>query len=403
MRVASAPVVAVDVWYRVGSKDEPRDRRGMAHMIELLMSEGSERVRPRRQARFIHRLGGYSNTATSEDATWYSNVVPRSYLDFVCQLEAERMRKLLFRDAAIEVVRQTVREETRLQDSDPLARAFLRFLELAYSKHPYAWMTRNASHDLDAITAADLERFYNAYYVPQNAMLVVVGDVTREQVEQAAKNFFGVIPRGQEPPRPADALAEPAQTSARREVTDARPLGVILAGVPIPAARHADIPALQVASMLLGGGGDAPRLHRRLVEAETLAVQIAAPILVREHPGMLGVLAAYVDPAGTAKLEAGLVDELTALARTPVAPAELAKARSHLMAALAFGLEDARSIARQIGDSWIATGDPAHWRGALDRFAAVTAADIKRVAQTYFKPESLTIVVVPPAGSAPRN
>jgi zinc protease len=300
-------------------------------------------------------------------------------------------------------VRQAIQEQTRLQDGDPLAKGFLRFLELAYSKHPYAWMTRSATHDLDAITAADVERFYKAYYVPGNAMLVVVGDVTREQVEQAAKKFFGSAGEagkageaGAKPPRPADEATEPAQTEARRDVTDARSLGVILAGVPIPAARHDDIPALQVASMLLGGG-DEPRLHQRLVVAEKLAVQVAAPIMVREHPGMLAVLAAYADPAATAKLEAALIDELTALARNPVPAAELSRAKNHLMAALVFGLDDPQAMARQIGDSWIATGDPAHWRRAFDRFAAVTAADIKRVAQAYLKPQSLTTVVVPPA------
>lgn len=390
------PAVSVDVWYRVGSKDEPRDRRGMAHMLELLMSEGSQRVRPRRHARFIHELGGYSNTGTTEDASWYSNVVPRRYLDFVFQLEAERMRNLMIRDDAVAAVRQAVQEQTRLQDGDPLAKGFLRFLELAYSKHPYAWMTRGATHDLDAITTADIERFYNTYYVPGNAMVVVVGDVTREQVEQAASKHFGSMAAAARPPRPADEATEPAQTAARRDVTDARSLGVILTGVPIPAAGHADIPALQVASMLLGGG-DEPRLHRRLVETEKLAIQVAAPIMVREHPGMLAVLAAYADPAATAKLEAAVVDELMALARAPVPAAELSRAKNHLMAALAFGLDDAQALARHIGESWIATGDPAHWRRALDRFAAVTAADIKRVAQTYLKPGSLTTVVVPPA------
>ena len=401
LRSDAAPVVAVEVWYHVGSKDEARNRRGSAHMFEHMMFKGSERVAPEEHARYLNRLGGYVNAGTTEDATFYVNVLPSDYLDFACQLESERMRKLLFRPEMIATEREVVKEEIRQSENNPLAKGFLRFLEIAYKKHPYAWTAGGAAADLDATTPAELERFYNTYYVPQNAMLVVVGNVTKEQVEKSAKAWFGPIARGAEPPRPADASPEPPQAEKRREVVEPGQIGLVLGGFHIPEAKHEDIYALQVASTLLGVG-ESSRLHRRLVRTDKVAIQVGAPILVREHPGLLAVFAAYLDPAQGAKAEAALLAEVTRLQRAPVLPRELIKAKNQMVSGFVFGLESASGLAQQIGMSWIQTGDPGSWLRSLQKYEAVTAADIQRVAKKYLNESNLTIVVIPPRGAGPR-
>lgn len=401
LRVDTAPAVAVEVWYRVGSKDEPRRRRGSAHMFEHMMFKGTERVRPEEHARHIDRLGGYVNATTSEDATWYIDVLPGEHLDFALQLEAERMRSLLFREDMIRTEREVVKEEIRQQENNPLAKGFLRFLETAYTRHPYAWTAAGTIADLDATTAGDLRRFYDAYYVPNNAMLVVVGAVTAEQVRAAAERWFGAIPRGPVPPRPADAATEPAQTGMRREVVDPGQLGVVLGGYHIPAARHADVPALQVAALILGAG-DASRLTQRLVRKDGVAVQAGAPLLVREHPGLFALYGVYLDRRQGEAVEAALQDEIAALRRAGPRPEELRKAKNQLQAAFAFQLENVAGIAQQIGSAWILTGEPDRWLGDLARYEAVTAADVQRVASTYLVEDNLTVVVIPPAGAAPQ-
>jgi zinc protease len=135
----AAPVVAVQVWYRAGSKDEERNRRGSAHMFEHMLFKGTARMRPEAHAQFINGLGGYVNAQTDEDATHYINTLPSDYLDFALQLEAERMRGLLFRPEMIGAEKEVVKEEIRQQENSPIAKGFLRFLEIAFTKHPYAW------------------------------------------------------------------------------------------------------------------------------------------------------------------------------------------------------------------------------------------------------------------------
>jgi zinc protease len=203
LRVDSAPVVAVQVWYHAGSKDEPRDRRGSAHMFEHMMFKGTLHVRPEAHAQFLGGVGGYVNAQTDEDATHYIDTVPADYLDFAVELEAERMRNLMFRPDMIATEKEVVKEEIRQQENSPIAKGFLRFLDIAYTKHPYAWTAGGTIKDLDQTTPQDLEKFYNAYYQPNNAMLVVVGKATTEQVKASAEKWFGKIPKGAEPPRPA--------------------------------------------------------------------------------------------------------------------------------------------------------------------------------------------------------
>lgn len=399
MPLASAPVVAVEVWYHVGSKDEPRDRRGSAHMFEHMMFKGAERVRPEEHARSLNRLGGYVNASTSEDATWYINVLPARHLDFACQLEAERMRALLFREDMIRTEREVVKEEIRQQENNPLAKGFLRFMANAFSRHPYQWSAGGTIADLDATTAADLKRFYDTYYVPNNAMLVVVGAVTADQVRAAAEKWFGPLPRAAEPPRPADAATEPTQTAMRRDVSAPGQVGLLLGGYHIPAASHDDIYALQVASLILGSG-ESSRLMQRLVQKERIAVQAGAPLILREHPGLLALYGVYLDASKGDAVQAALLDEIALLRRNGPTVQELSKAKSQIQTSFVQGLQTAAGLAEQIGSSWILTGDPGRWLQDLERYGAVTAADVKRVANTYLTESNLTVLAIPPVGAS---
>ncbi|WP_428268784.1 M16 family metallopeptidase [Haliangium sp.] len=398
-RVDGAPVVAVGVWYRAGSKDEPRERQGLARMFERLMFLGSERVRPGAHAGIIEGLGGYVDAAVSEDASSYLNVLPPAYLELAMALEAERMRGLRLRDDAIAVARATLQDDVRRRERWPLAQGIRRFLHTAYTKHPYAWPATGTVAGLGEAGAEELRRFYDAYYVPNNATLVVVGAVAVERVRAAVQTHFGALARAAEPPRPAAQVVEPALTEARRQVAEAGQVGIVLAGYHIPGAAHGDLPALQVAGLVLGLDSSA-RLSRRLVRTDKIAVEVGVPLFLRQQAGLVLMFAAFVEPAAAGPIEQAMRAEIDALRRAGPTAQELSKAKSQLQARLAFSLEDVGNLARQIGAAWILTDDPGRWQGDLARFAAVSAADVKRVVASYLVPDKQIVVVVPPLGAA---
>lgn len=390
-----APSVTVQVWYHVGAKDEPENRRGSAHMFEHMMFKGTKHVRAEEHARHLSGLGGYVNAFTTEDVTAYHNTIPAEYLDFAIRLEAERMRNLWFREEMISAEKEVVKEEIRQQENNPLFVGFLRFLEIAFTVHPYSWTAGGNLADLDATSLEDLKQFYDRYYVPNNALLVVVGKASVDEVRASAQKWFGALKKGAEPPRLGPDKVEPEQTAQRRELVAPAQMGVIMRGYHIPAARHEDMHALQVLALILSGG-ESSRLYEQVVRQQKLAVQAGGQLLVREDPGLFMVFGAYLDPAKGEQLEASLAAEIARLRKGWVRNTELRKAVNQLTAQFVFGLESVTGIANQIGFSWIQRGDPKRFLDDLEAFKKVTRADIKRVANLYLRDEQASIVIIPP-------
>jgi zinc protease len=400
----AAPIASVQLWYRAGSKDERRDRRGSAHMFEHIMFKGSQNLRAEAHAQYINSLGGYVNAQTDEDATHYINTLPADHVDFAIKLEAERMRGLLFRPDMIKVEKEVVKEEIRQQENQPIPRAFLRFLDIAFTKHPYAWTSGGTIKDLEATTPEDLKTFYDAYYQPNNALLVVVGKVTLDGVKASVEKHFGAIPKGAEPPRPATSAQEPAQTAQRKETVEPSQLGLTLIGFHIPPAKDPDIYALQVASIILGVG-ESSRLKQRMksIDPKTkqpIALDGGIQAFVREHPGIAVVVGAYIDPAAAPGVEAALLDELNKLAVRGPTGDELRKAKNHVQSHFTFSLENAQGLAEAIGRSWILVGDSTAFLRDIDQIEKVTGGDVARVVKKYMAADRATIVVIPPKGAA---
>jgi zinc protease len=395
-----APVVSVQVWYRAGSKDEPRDRRGTAHMFEHLMFKGSKRVRPEAHGQLVNAIGGSAQALTDEDATHYLDTVSAEHLDFAIQLEAERMRNLIFRPEAIGQERELMKAELRQQEYAPLAQGFQRLVAAAFTKHPYAWTAGGSSKDLDAIAADGLKKFYDAYYQPNNALLVVVGKATLDAVKASAERHFGAIPKAADPPRPSLAAVEPPPASKRRVVAEPGAVGLTLIGFPIPAAKERDIYALQVASMILGVG-EGSRLKARIRSTDPKTKQpygrdAGAEAVVREEPGLLAVFGAYLQAAQGEAVEAALLEEIGKLAATGPTAEELRRAKNQIQSGFTFSLENAQGLAQAVGRSWILVGDPGAFMRDIDEIEKLTAADVARVAKQYLVADKATIVVVPP-------
>ncbi len=403
IRIDAAPVVSVQVWYHAGSKDEPRDRRGSAHMFEHIMFKGTEHVPSEAHAQMIDRLGGYENAATDEDATHYIDTLPAADLDFAIRLEAERMRNLMFRPAMITTEKEVVKEEIRQQDNSPIAKGFLRFLSIAYTKHPYAWTAAGNITDLDATKPEDLKKFYDAYYQPNNALLVVAGKTTLDQVKASAEKWFAPIAKGADPPRPAASAQEPEQTKPRKVAVEPTQIGLTLIGWHIPAAHDKDVYAIQLTSIMLGAG-ESSRLKLRLKSADPktkqpIALDGGTEAVIREDPGMMVALGAYLRKDQADAVEAAMLDEVVKLGKQGPSPQELRKAKNQVQASFVFGLEHAQGLADAMGRSWILTGDPGTFLHDVDKIEKVTAADVQRVIKQYLAPDRATIVVIPPKGS----
>ncbi|MBK6849528.1 MAG: insulinase family protein [Proteobacteria bacterium] len=399
LRVVYAPVhrlpaVTVQVWYHVGSKNEQPGLRGVAHMFEHMMFKGSARVPPERHAQLLAGIGGEVNAFTAEDVTAYHNTLPRQYFSFAVALEAERMRHLLLTERTIASEREVVKEEKRLRlENSPIGRALEALRALAYRAHPYAWSPAGDIPDLDRVTVPLCQRFYDTYYRPNNATLVIVGDVGEEEVRRTALTYFGPIAGGA--PAPPVKAVEPPQAGLRERRADwPSQLNVVLGAYHIPDARHADLPALTVLATILGAGRSS-RLHQALVRRGQLALGAGAFAEENEHPGLFVVYGYGLPTQDLARMQQTLLEQVDAIAHDGVTAAELEKARNQLATGHLRSRQTVDGLAYQIGVSTYLQGDPRAFLDDVARIDRVTAADVRRVAGAYLQRPNLSLVALP--------
>jgi zinc protease len=388
-----APIATVQLFYHVGSKDEHVGIRGVAHMFEHMMFKGSEHVPPEEHARLLKEVGGQVNAFTTEDITGYHDTVPPSYVGFALMLEAERMRNLKLFQSTIDSERQVVLEEKRLRiDNDPIGKAIEKFRTLAYTKHPYNWTAIGTAEDLRRVTQADCQRFYDTYYQPNNATLIVVGDIAEAEVRKLVDQYFGAIPRGKDPPR--NHPEEPPQTAARTaELRIEVQIPVLVGGYHVPKAADPDLPPLDVLAAVLSSG-ESSRLHQRLVRRDKLAIAAGGLTENLEHPSLFIVYAAYLPDRDASKVEAALAEEIARVRDQPITADELDKAKNQLAASYIFGLQTVDGIAQALGRAQYVEGD---WRRFVEgaaRYLAVTTADVQRVAKKYLVDTNFTRVTL---------
>ena len=397
-----AKVVSVQVFYHVGGKDEPADKRGIAHMFEHMMFKGSRRLRPEEHARFIDAVGGNENAFTGDDGTAYHNNVPPAALDFTLALEAERMHALELTQKTIDSERQVVIEELRVsQENNPVMKAVDRMLHLAYTVHPYRQDPIGEKRMLETVTIADCKKFYDTYYQPNNATVIVVGDTDEKTVRALVAKHFGPIPAGAEPPRPASALKEPEQTQLRTAVV-AIPvqLPFVVGAYHIPAAESPDLFPLAVLERILSGG-ESSRLFQRLVRKDKSAVMAGGELMEHEEPGLFLVFGAFLPGGDAGKVRRALDEEIARIVDQPVDARELAKARNQLAMHTVETRERVGELATQIGVDSIVAHDPLRVYSAAARYDAVSAADVQRVAKKYLVPSNQSVVTLQPLGGKP--
>src|SRR5450756_2914082 len=410
-----APVYAIAVAYRVGSKDERRGRTGFAHLFEHMMFKGSENVGMGELDFLIFTNGGNSNGTTNTDRTSYYEVLPRSQLDLGLYLEADRMRGLVITKENLENQRQAVKEERRLNgDNVAYGNTSEKLEELVYDNFAYHHSVIGSMADLDAASVDDVKQFFKTYYAPNNAVLALVGDLDTKDTLAKVKKFFGNIPR-QTPPVPAD-LSEAAKNGERRGKLDdplARLTRIDLA-YRIPPSGTPDARALTAAASILGGGGgfggrggpggypgggNNSRLYLKLVQEKELVTNVSCNTDRRVGPGTFHISATLRPGKTPEEVEGPIGEEIARLHAEPVTAKELARVRISVRRGAESRIT-ALSRAQALADAAAVFDDPNKVNTDIDLQLAVSAADIQRAAKAHLLTANRVVFVTNPAGGA---
>lgn len=398
----SVPVATVQLWYHVGSKDERKGRSGFAHLFEHIMFKGSENVAPEEHGNFISSIGGRVNATTDFDRTLYFETFPSNYLERILWMEADRMRSLDISDENFKSERDVVKEERRLRiDNPPFGRLFEVVLQNTYTTHPYHILPIGSMADLDAATLQDVRDFHATYYVPNDATLVVSGDFEPGQAMKWIETYFGPIAKGAKP-IPRDTPKEPAQTAERRAVDyhANTPLPAVVLTYHVPEAGSPDLYALEVASNILSAG-ESSRLYRRMIYDKQMAVSAGGQAIVLEDPGVFFFFAILQAGQKPEDGEKELLAEVGRLQGEAISDEELAKSKNQLISGLVFGRQTVQDKADAIGYAAVILDDLSLVNRQLAEYQKVTAADVQRVARTYFNPENRTVVYMLPEAMRP--
>jgi zinc protease len=398
----STPIVHVSVWYHVGSKNERPGRTGFAHLFEHMMFKGSKNVEPEAHTSIVASVGGRSNAYTTEDETVFWQTLPSQYLPLVLWMEADRMATLRVNEDAFKREREVVKEERRMRvENQPYGRLNEIIYDHAFTTHPYKHPTIGSMADLEAASIQDVRDFHNTYYVPENAVLTIVGDFDTAQALQLVTQYFGRVPKAARPV-PRDIPKEPPQTKERRfTVEEAWPLPAVVVAYHVTYDGHPDSYPLHITAKILSDG-QSSRITRGLVYEKRLALTAFGSGNITEDPNLFYAVA-IVQPGHTPKeAEQALVAEFDKLQQEPVTANELQRAKNQFARDYILMRETDQDKALQLAHAAVIHNDLATADGEFDIFTGITQADVQRVAKTYFTDNNRTVLYILPKNQGSR-
>lgn len=395
------PVINLQMWYHVGAKDERPGRTGFAHLFEHLMFKGSAHVAPDEHSRIIEAMGGFDNASTYDDFTNFFETFPSNNLQRVLWLEADRMGSLNVDDANFTSEREVVKEERRVRvENEPYGYIEEDLRAAAFTVHGYHHTAIGSMDDLNKATLADVRDFFNTFYKPNNATLIIVGDFQSRQALEWINEYFSGIPASKKPIPRLDR-PEPPQTAERtvKKSYSNTPLPAVVIGYKVPARYAPDAYPLDLASNILAGG-ESSRLYQTLVYKEQIAVQAAGFGNFTEDPNLFWAYAIMNPGHPAADGEKSLVGVLNELKVQPVGSAELAKAKNQEISSYILGRDTDEDKAVALGYATVIGKNANLVNTELDRYLEITPADIQRVAREYFVPERATVLIITPQQAA---
>ncbi|MFO7693523.1 MAG: pitrilysin family protein [Vicinamibacterales bacterium] len=391
----SIPNVALYIFYRVGSRNERPGITGISHFFEHMMFNGAKKYGPGEFDRAMEASGGSNNAYTSQNVTVYQEWFPRSALELIFDLEADRIQHLSFDAEIVESERGVIASERRNGvDANNAGLLNEQLWAAAYTAHPYQWPVVGWMSDIEAWTLDDLKNHFRMGYSPSNATMVVAGDVTFDEIVALAQKYIEPIPSN--PPPPKVMTTEPAQLGERRVVVRKfAQLPILQIGYHVPATSHADYYALQALETILFSG-QSSRMYRRLVDRDQLALSVSGGSDFAFDPTLFEISAqpkADVDPAA---VEKAIYEELDRVKADAVTGEELEKAKNILLSGFYRTIKTISGRSNAIGTYEVFFGDYRKLFTAADDFAKVTRTDVQRVAREYFTAGNRTVATLVP-------
>ncbi len=393
VRDTANPVATVQVWYRVGGKDDPQGRSGFAHLFEHMMFKATKNMPNEKMDRLTEDVGGWNNASTRDDLTNYYEEIPANYIESLLWAESDRMVNLSVDEDNFKSERDVVKEEYRQGVlANPYGQLFQYLDSLTFTKHPYKRGVIGNLDELEAATLEDAFAFYRAYYRPDNASLIVVGDFEQAQLDGWIDKYFGRLKNPDSEIKRVD-IVEPEKTEVTRFVKK-RP------NVPLPAlgmtylappSNSKDIPAIQVAEAILSGGASS-RLYDELVYKKQIAQNVSLFTDIRSDQGILAFFAIAAGGKKVEDIEKAILAEITKLQDTPPTATEMEKAKNSLITDILRSREDVNGKAVALGEATIYRNDPTAVNRDVANLMSVTAEDVSRVMKQYFRENGRTVI-----------
>jgi len=395
----SSPTVAIQVWYHVGSKDDPTSRSGFAHLFEHIMFKSTKNMKSEMMDRLTEDVGGFNNAFTADDVTVYFEVVPSNYLETLIWAEGDRLSGLNVDDPNFKSERDVVKEEYRQRVLAPPYGMFAYLLQQkSFSAHPYKRPGIGSTEDLDAATLKDVQDFHATYYRPDNATFVIVGDFEQQQLDAWVDKYLMPIVKPNRP-LPRVQVKEPARTAEAR-ITEYGRNDLPAVGLTFLTPRQADSDSepLRIAETILSSG-ESSRLYHALVYDQQMAAEVDASADLREDVSLFVLTAILSEGKKPEDAERSLLAEIRKLQDQPVTLAELEKAKNQLITNQLQQRETSNGKALALGEAAVMLGDPSRVNTDLARLQAVTAADVQRVMKKYFTDSNRLVLYFLPEAS----
>ena len=384
----STPIVAVTVMYHVGSKNEDPSRTGMAHFFEHLLFEGSENIERGEFDKYVENSGGVLNANTTQDRTFYYELLPSNQLELGLWLESERMLHAKIQQIGIDTQNEVVKEEKRMRvDNQPYGNLLEKTMKACYEEHPYKWTPIGSMEHLDAADHGDFMNFYETFYVPNNATLSIAGDLDISEAKKLIDAYFIDIPKGtNEIPRPS--VIEAKRTEEKKLTVYGKDrLPLVVQAYPIPAQGTPDYYAVDMLNQVLSGG-ESNRLNKVIVDEKQLALYCGAFSFGLEDPGLTLGFAMVNMGVNPEDVEAAMNEEVDKLKNELISERELQKLKNSIEAGFVTSNSSMAGIAESLANYHTYFGDANLINTEIDRYLSITAEDIKRAANTYYDSSS---------------
>ena len=395
----AAPVVAVAVYYDVGSRNEREGRTGFAHLFEHMMFQGSENVKKAEHFQYVFNAGGTMNGTTNSERTNYFEALPANQLPLGLWLESDRMRSLAVTKENLDNQRNAVQEEKRLSENQPFGKVFDELTPMIFKNFANAHSVIGSMDDLDAATVEDVKEFFRIYYAPNNAVLVISGAFEPKEAKELVKKYFGTIPRQPEPPK-VD-VSEPKEIVQKYKQYEDKlaPFPAFVLGWKVPPGNTTEFDALDLAGQLLNDG-ESSRLYQKLVKGDESILQLFGGAQERRGPSSFIIGVIPKPGKDLSKIRNVIMSEIKDMAETGPTAAEMQKLHNQLLNSQVRSRQSSLARAQAIAQFTLFEGDPKLVNTELDRLMKITPEQIKDAVNKYLNTDNRVLLDIVPAGKS---